>query len=449
MQQIPTASSAAARGASSSGRPGPASARSASPGCSRRPVPRRAPSAEGEGEVRQPDGAKKPMFAAKAKTVIFLFMYGGPSQVDTFDDKPEARQARREDDHRQDVRPRRAQEPGPRRRAEVRSSRTTASAASCVCDLFPQRRPVRRRHRVPALDVRRVARSTARPCSMMNSGRLLSGSPCLGSWVTYGLGSENENLPGLRGDARPQPAGRSTGRRTGRAATCRRRTRACMLRADKTPIHDLALPPGTTRRAQRELLDHLKDKNEQHLASRADNTRAGRPHRQLRAGVQDAAARPGGGRLHEGDEGDAGPLRHRRQEDRRLRPEVFCWPRRLVGARRAVHSGLLRRQPQRRQLGRARRPGEEPLTARRRRPTSRSPALLTDLKQARPARQHDCDLGRRVRPPADGRVRAGHRPRPQRLRLHDPGWPAAASRAARASARPTNSATSPSRTAST
>src|SRR5262249_59523998 len=32
---------------------------------------------------------------------------------------------------------------------------------------------------------------------MMNSGRLLSGSPCLGSWVTYGLGSENENLPGF------------------------------------------------------------------------------------------------------------------------------------------------------------------------------------------------------------------------------------------------------------
>ena len=33
--------------------------------------------------------AKKPMFAAKAKAVIFLFMYGGPSQVDTFDEKPE------------------------------------------------------------------------------------------------------------------------------------------------------------------------------------------------------------------------------------------------------------------------------------------------------------------------------------------------------------------------
>src|SRR5262245_58704023 len=36
-----------------------------------------------------PMAPKKPMFPAKAKAVIFLFMYGGPSQVDTFDEKPE------------------------------------------------------------------------------------------------------------------------------------------------------------------------------------------------------------------------------------------------------------------------------------------------------------------------------------------------------------------------
>src|SRR5205823_8633711 len=44
------------------------------------------------------------------------------------------------------------------------------------------------------------------------------------------------------------------------------------VRADKTPIHDLALPPGATREAQRELLDRLKEKNEEHLATRADNS---------------------------------------------------------------------------------------------------------------------------------------------------------------------------------
>jgi uncharacterized protein (DUF1501 family) len=44
------------------------------------------------------------------------------------------------------------------------------------------------------------------------------------------------------------------------------------VRADKTPIHDLAPPPGTTREEQRTLLDRLKEKNEEHLAARQDNS---------------------------------------------------------------------------------------------------------------------------------------------------------------------------------
>jgi hypothetical protein len=44
------------------------------------------------------------------------------------------------------------------------------------------------------------------------------------------------------------------------------------IRADKTPIHDLALPPGMTRAQQRDLLDHLKEKNEEHMSARADNS---------------------------------------------------------------------------------------------------------------------------------------------------------------------------------
>src|SRR5207302_6509182 len=45
-----------------------------------------------------------------------------------------------------------------------------------------------------------------------------------------------------------------------------------VIRADGTPIHDLALPPGVTRGTQRELLDRLREKNEDHLADRKDNT---------------------------------------------------------------------------------------------------------------------------------------------------------------------------------
>jgi hypothetical protein len=45
-----------------------------------------------------------------------------------------------------------------------------------------------------------------------------------------------------------------------------------VIRADGTPIHNLDLPPGATREAQRRLLDHLRDKNQDHLASRTDNS---------------------------------------------------------------------------------------------------------------------------------------------------------------------------------
>ena len=113
------------------------------------------------------------MIPAKAKAVIFLFMYGGPSQVDTFDYKPEALPARRQDDPGEDVRPRRAQERGPRRRAEVEVQAV---------------RPVRqvRQRSVPATSARCVddiaflhsmyAESPIHGSAllMMNSGRLLS-----------------------------------------------------------------------------------------------------------------------------------------------------------------------------------------------------------------------------------------------------------------------------------
>src|SRR4029079_17602359 len=106
---------------------------------------------------------------------------------------------------------------------------------------------------------------------MMNSGRILSGSPCLGSWVTYGLGSENENLPGFV-VMLDQSGGPINGPKNWSSGYMPAAYQGVQIRADKTPIHDLALPPGMSREQQRDLLDHLKEKNEEHLASRADNS---------------------------------------------------------------------------------------------------------------------------------------------------------------------------------
>ena len=81
---------------------------------------------------------------------------------------------------------------------------------------------------------------------MMNSGRLLSGNPCLGTWVTYGLGSENENLPGFV-VMLDRTGGPISGAKNWSSGYMPAAYQATVLRSDGVPIHDLASPPGTDR----------------------------------------------------------------------------------------------------------------------------------------------------------------------------------------------------------
>nr|HMP17779.1 DUF1501 domain-containing protein [Gemmatales bacterium] len=106
---------------------------------------------------------------------------------------------------------------------------------------------------------------------MMNSGRLLSGHPSLGSWINYGLGSVNENLPGyvVMLDNKGGPI---SGPRNWASGYMPASYQGTILRATQTPIFNLDLPPGMTRSAQRDLLDRLREKNEQHQKGRELNS---------------------------------------------------------------------------------------------------------------------------------------------------------------------------------
>lgn len=140
--------------------------------------------------------APKPApFAAKAKSVIFLFMYGGPSHIDTFDYKPSmvgmdgktitvstfGRGGRKNEGRIVE----------PRWKFHQRGE-----CGKWVSELFP--------HLGGCVDDIAFLHSMTAESPihgsamlMMNSGRLQSGSPALGSWVNYGLGTMNENLPGF------------------------------------------------------------------------------------------------------------------------------------------------------------------------------------------------------------------------------------------------------------
>ncbi len=153
-----------------------------------------APSARAAAGDINPLAPKAPHFPARAKRVIFLFMNGGPSQVDTFDPKPALVKY-------QGQRPAGAALPVERAKnggllpSPFKFTKHGQSGIE-VSELFP--------HIARCVDDLCVIRSmyTNTPnhepsLLMMNSGEQQPTRPSLGSWLCYGLGSENQDLPGF------------------------------------------------------------------------------------------------------------------------------------------------------------------------------------------------------------------------------------------------------------
>ena len=143
---------------------------------------------------RDPLAPKPPHFPAKARSVIFLFMDGGPSAMDTFDPKP-----RLDREHGQPIKakvqPTQFNNVGTVLRSPW-AFRPRGQSGIPVSDLFP--------HVAECVDDLAIVRSMVANFSehtaanyFMHTGSGLQGRPSAGSWVTYGLGSESEDLPGF------------------------------------------------------------------------------------------------------------------------------------------------------------------------------------------------------------------------------------------------------------
>jgi hypothetical protein len=216
-----------------------------------------------------PLAPKPPHFAAKAKSVIFIFCYGGPSQIDTFDYKPKIYpldgktipiKTFGRGGHKSEGRV-----VGPKWKFKQ-----CGQCGKWVSDLFPH---LSTRVDDIAFVHSMYAESPIHGSAllMMNSGRLLSGHPALGSWVNYGLGSVNENFPGFV-VMLDKTGGPISGPKNWSSGYMPAAYQGTVIRADATPIHNLDLPPGMDRESQRKMLDRLREKNEDHLSSRSDNT---------------------------------------------------------------------------------------------------------------------------------------------------------------------------------
>ncbi len=225
--------------------------------------------AESVNKFANPLAPKNPHFTPKAKSVIFIFCYGGPSHIDTFDYKPKLYEL---DGKTIDVKT--FGRGGKKNQGRVVGPKWQfkpyGKCGKLVSDLFP--------HIGTCVDDIAFIHSMyaespihGSAMLMMNSGRIQSGHPCLGSWVNYGLGSVNENLPGFV-VMLDKTGGPISGSKNWSSGYMPASYQGTVIRADATPIHDLDLPPGMTREAQREILDRLRAKNEEHLATRADNS---------------------------------------------------------------------------------------------------------------------------------------------------------------------------------
>ena len=211
-----------------------------------------------------PLGPRPPHHAPRAKRVIFLFMGGGPSHVDLFDPKP-----RLTADHGKPLpfeKPKLARTTTENLMASPFVFRRHGESGIAVSELLP--------HLAGCVDDLCVVNSVVadnvnhpNACLQMHTGEQVFSRPSLGSWLLYGLGSENQNVPGF---VAISPGGQDPGLwGSSFLPAAYQGTRVDDL---KRPIANLANPrlSATEQRRQLDLVQHL---NQQHRHERENDSR--------------------------------------------------------------------------------------------------------------------------------------------------------------------------------
>lgn len=213
-----------------------------------------------------PLAPKAPHHRTPVRSVIFLTMNGGPSQVDTFDFKPELQ--------------RRAGQPLPEGKTFINSGgrkvgfltpafrpfRPGGRSGLMISDYFPKVR-----EHADKLAVIRSCHTDSHAHGSalvaMNTGKTFIGRPSLGSWTVYGLGTENQDLPGyvVILDKRGGPISGQPNWSSGFMSGAFQGT---LFRPTGDPILDLRGPAHLSSAGQREQLDLLEKLNARHLAAR-------------------------------------------------------------------------------------------------------------------------------------------------------------------------------------
>jgi Protein of unknown function (DUF1501) len=216
-----------------------------------------------------PLAPKKPPLPAKAKNVIFMFMEGGPSQLDLFDPKPALQKWSGKPlpaDMTKNMKlaftkPTAAVLASPRvftpaGQSGIEFSDYIPNIASCADDICLVRSMFSDafNHHPGQL--------------LLFSGTMQFGRPTFGAWVLYGLGSESQNLPGFV--VLSSGVGTSAGTNNWSSGFLPSTYQGVTFRSSGDPVLYLSNPKGVTRERQRAALDVLKDLNQEHYTDTGD-----------------------------------------------------------------------------------------------------------------------------------------------------------------------------------
>jgi hypothetical protein len=215
---------------------------------------------------------KAPHFKPRAKNIIYLFMAGGPSQLDLFDYKPKLVELNGQPIPQSLIEGKRfafmSSSHGTKLLGTRREFKRHGQSGAWVSNLFP--------HTATIVDDISLIHSCKAelfnhaPAKLfMNTGSGQFGRPSMGAWVTYGLGSESQNLPGfvvLQSGPRG-PRGGAVNWSSGFLPTTHQ---GVPLRGGGDPILDLASPKGVSAAKQRQTIDAIRDLNLARLVETGD-----------------------------------------------------------------------------------------------------------------------------------------------------------------------------------
>jgi hypothetical protein len=228
--------------------------------------------ATGAGSVAQPFSPKAPHFPPRAKNFIYLFMAGGPSQLELFDYKPKLNELNGQPIPQSFIEGKRFAFMGTSHGTNLLGTRRQFArhgrSGMWVSDRFP--------HTAGIVDDITMVKSCATnlfnhaPAKLfMNTGSGLFGRPSMGSWVTYGIGSESQELPGfvvLQSGPRG-PRGGAVNWASGFLPTTHQ---GVPLRGQGDPILNLTSARGVDAGRQRRAIDTIRDLNLHRLVETGD-----------------------------------------------------------------------------------------------------------------------------------------------------------------------------------